>query len=184
MKVVICSAKNSITDACSTADCLVNLVERMKRQRMKGQRMKRQRMKMQQMKRQRMKRQRMKTVTDWPKCFCIYRFKCSKAISGWMVGWLSDCTYSKSTCDAIIGEFCKILISLRNKLSIDGCKKMKVVIRTTPERYLSDPSGADVIWERLRCFHRSWECSHGAAHGAGGLGLLRELCTQFKRPTH
>ena len=100
MKVVICSAKNSITDACSTADCLVNLVERMKRQRMKGQRMKRQRMKMQQMKRQRMKRQRMKTVTDWPKCFCIYRFKCSKAISGWMVGWLSDCTFCKSTCDA------------------------------------------------------------------------------------
>ena len=26
---------------------------------------------------------------------------------------------------------------------------MKVVILTTPERYLSDPSGADVIWERL-----------------------------------
>ena len=27
------------------------------------------------------------TVTDWPKCFGIYRLKCSKAISGW-VGWV------------------------------------------------------------------------------------------------
>ena len=33
--------KNGITDACSTTDCLVNLVERMKRQRMKRQKMKR-----------------------------------------------------------------------------------------------------------------------------------------------
>ena len=40
------------------------------------------------------------TATDGPKCFCIYRLKCSKAISGWMVGWLSDGTYSKSTCGA------------------------------------------------------------------------------------
>ena len=22
------------------------------------------------------------TATDWPKCFCLYRLKCSKAISG------------------------------------------------------------------------------------------------------
>ena len=28
----------------------------------------------------------MKTTTDWPKCFCVYRLKCSKA--------------NKSTCDA------------------------------------------------------------------------------------
>ena len=34
-----------IPETCSTADCLINLVERMKRQRMKRQRMKRQRMK-------------------------------------------------------------------------------------------------------------------------------------------
>ena len=40
------------------------------------------------------------TATDWPKCSCIYRLKCSKATSGWLVGWLSDCTYSKSTCGA------------------------------------------------------------------------------------
>ena len=27
------------------------------------------------------------TATDWPKCFCIYRLKCSKAtISGWLDG--------------------------------------------------------------------------------------------------
>ena len=26
------------------------------------------------------------TATDWPKCFCIYRLKCSKAISGWTGG--------------------------------------------------------------------------------------------------
>ena len=32
------------------------------------------------------------TSTDWPKCFCIYMLKCSKAIigwMGWMVGWKS-----------------------------------------------------------------------------------------------
>ena len=29
------------------------------------------------------------TATDWPKCFCIYRLKCSKALSGWVRwdGW-------------------------------------------------------------------------------------------------
>ena len=28
------------------------------------------------------------TATDWPKCFCIYRLKCSNALSGWAVTWL------------------------------------------------------------------------------------------------
>ena len=28
------------------------------------------------------------SATDWPKCFCIYRFKCSKAISEWIDGWV------------------------------------------------------------------------------------------------
>ena len=79
--------KNGITDAyihiyihtCSTAVCLVNHVERMKRQRMKTH-----------------------IATDWPKCFCIYRLKCSKAISGWMDGRteISGRPYSKSTCGA------------------------------------------------------------------------------------
>ena len=41
-----------------------------------------------------------RTATDWPKCFCIYRLKCSKAINGWLVGWISHSTYSKSTCGA------------------------------------------------------------------------------------
>ena len=52
------------------------------------------------MKRQWMKRQRTKTATDWPKCFCIYSLKCSKAISGWSDGWteISGRPYSKSTC--------------------------------------------------------------------------------------
>ena len=39
LKYNFCSAFG-ITDACSTADCLVNLVEQIKRQRMKRQRMK------------------------------------------------------------------------------------------------------------------------------------------------
>ena len=79
-----------ITSQMHVATRIVNLVERMKRQRMKRQRMKRQLMKRQRMKRQRMKRQRMKrqhTATDWPKRFCIYRLKCSKArVDGWTVG--------------------------------------------------------------------------------------------------
>ena len=39
------------------------------------------------------------TATDWPKCFCIYRLKCSKAISGWLDGRteISGKPYSKST---------------------------------------------------------------------------------------
>ena len=46
------------------------------------------------------------TSTDWPKCFCIYRLKCSKAISGWTDRWtggrseISGRPYSKSTCGA------------------------------------------------------------------------------------
>ena len=42
------------------------------------------------------------TATDWPKCFCIYRLKCSKAIRGWLDGRteISGRPYSKSTCGA------------------------------------------------------------------------------------
>ena len=39
------------------------------------------------------------TATDWLKCFCKYRLKCSKAISGWVVMGMeiSVSTSSKST---------------------------------------------------------------------------------------
>ena len=34
------------------------------------------------------------TATDWPKCFCIYRLKCSKAVSGWAVENLRDTLFN------------------------------------------------------------------------------------------
>ena len=39
------------------------------------------------------------TATDWPKCFCIYRLKCSNAISlfGWDGMEISESTSSMST---------------------------------------------------------------------------------------
>ena len=49
------------------------------------------------------------TATDWPKCFCIYRLKCSKTISGWVVEWLSDCSYSKSTLGANNNDDVKLI---------------------------------------------------------------------------
>ena len=61
------------------------------------------------------------TDTDWPKCFCIYRLKCSKAISGWLDGQtdISGRPYSKSTCGAknAILDGCSTVDS---KLDYDG----------------------------------------------------------------
>ena len=65
------------------------------------------------------------TATDWPKCFCIYRLKCSKAISGWLE--MSDCTYSKSTCGAKNG--------ITDACSTAGCDR-QVVAKWSPSGHL------------------------------------------------
>ena len=71
--------KNGITDACSTADCcpLLSLLTICPRC------CPRHASDMPQMMRQMMPFHRLpRTATaDWPKCFCIYRLKCSKGIS-------------------------------------------------------------------------------------------------------
>ena len=52
------------------------------------------------------------SATDWPKCFCIYRLKCSKALSGWLDGRLGGW---KSPGDPILRAPAVLIIILDGK---------------------------------------------------------------------
>ena len=83
----------------------------------------------------------MKTATaiDWPKCFCIYRLKCSKATGGWLDGRMeiSRSPYSKSTCGANNTSLMlrELVVEIQNLFVDFRCKskaeQMLVFIRHT-----------------------------------------------------